>query len=277
MPRMPAEVRRRHGEQDGAFFGYEIDWGFLANVIGSTSNCVSTVSNSAGHKEEFLFCYETRQPITPQEAAKCEATGKFVRPGVLEKCAVTLKAVLPPELETCGVTGKRVLKKLLVTSSISTARLQRSVAIRFIAGKYCAPVEAKACIWSGRRCHPDDVRVCTLTGIPFHVEFAASSEKAYLQPLGDLLHGIRRSADVTDRWPEIASHASAALRGSRCHIEAAHVSPDKRHVAICSQVRTLLGLRVQQAGMLYSMQDGSIVGRIAIGKRTPKGWISAGS
>ena len=48
-------------------------------------------------------------------------------------------------------------------------------------------------------------------------------------------------------------------------------------MAICSQVRTLLGLRVQQAGMLYSMQDGSIVGRIAIGKRTPKGWISAAS
>ena len=119
--------------------------------------------------------------------------------------------------------------------------------------------------------------MCTLTGIPLHVEFAASSEKAYLQPLGDLLHGMRRSADATDRWPEIASQASAALRGSRCHIEGAHVSPDKRHVAICSQVRTLLGLRVQQAGMLYSMQDGSIVGRIAIGKRTPKGWISAAS
>jgi hypothetical protein len=62
------------------------------------------------------------------------------------------------------------------------------------------------------------------------------------------------------------------LRG-RCRVETAHVSPDKRHVAICSEVRTLLGLRVRQAGLLYSIEDGSIVGRIALGKRTAKGWI----
>jgi hypothetical protein len=37
----------------------------------------------------------------------------------------------------------------------------------------------------------------------------------------------------------------------------------------------MLGFRVHQAGMLYSMEDGSIVGRIAMGKRTPKGWIGA--
>ena len=69
--------------------------------------------------------------------------------------------------------------------------------------------------------------------------------------------------------------ASTALRGSRCRVETAHVSPDKRHLAICSEVRTLLGLRVHQAGMLYSVEDGSIVGRIAIGKRTAKGWVEA--
>jgi hypothetical protein len=130
-------------------------------------------------------------------------------------------------------------------------------------------------MWSGRRSHPEDVRVCTLTGIPFHVEFAASGEQPYLQPLGDLLHGVRRTADAPDRWEDIASKASTALRGSRCRVETAHVSPDKRHLAICSEVRTLLGLRVHQAGMLYSIEDGSIVGRIAMGKRTSKGWIGA--
>jgi hypothetical protein len=55
------------------------------------------------------------------------------------------------------------------------------------------------------------------------------------------------------------------------------VSPDKRHLAICSEVRTLLGLRVQQAGLLYSIEDKSIVGRIAMGKRTAKGWVGAES
>jgi hypothetical protein len=119
------------------------------------------------------------------------------------------------------------------------------------------------------------MRVCSLTGIPVHVEFAASGEEPYLQPLGDLLHGVRRTADWPDRWGEIASKASTALRGSRCRVETAHVSPDRRHLAICSEVRTLLGFRVQQAGLLYSMGDASIVGRIAMGKRTPKGWIGA--
>jgi hypothetical protein len=116
-----------------------------------------------------------------------------------------------------------------------------------------------------------------MTGIPFHVEFMASGEKPYLQPLGDLLNGVRRTADARDHWDEIATKASTALRGSRCRVETAHVSPDKRHLAICSEVRTLLGLRVHQVGLLYSIEDRSIIGRIAMGKRTPKGWIGAAS
>jgi hypothetical protein len=234
----------------------------------------SAVSGKAGHKDEFLFCYETRHPMMPQEAEQCEVTGKFVRKGVLEACALTHKAVLPSELERCVVSDERVLRTMLVTSSISGARLQHRLAVRSIAGKYCAPAEAKMCIWSGRRTHPDDVRVCSLTGIAFHVAFAAPEDKPYLQPLGDLLHGVRRTVDAPDRWEDVASKASAALR-SRCRIEAAHVSPDKRHLAICSEVRTLLGLRVQQAGLLYSIEDRSIVGRIAMGKRTAKGWVGA--
>ncbi len=235
----------------------------------------SSISGKAGHKEEFLFCDETRQPMTSEEAEQCEVTGRFVRPGVLERCGVMGKAVLPSELERCAVTEKRVLKKLLVTSSVSDARFQHCLAVRSIAGNYCTPVEAKTCMWSGRRSHPDDMRVCSLTGIPFHVEFAASGEKPYLQPLGDLLHGVGRTTDASDRWDEIASKASSALRGSRCRVETAHVSPDKRHLAICSEVRTLLGLRVHQAGLLYSVEDESIVGHIAMGKRTSKGWIGA--
>jgi superfamily II DNA or RNA helicase len=237
--------------------------------------CRSAVSGKAGHKAEFLICEETRHPVIPQEAEQCETTGKFVRPGVLERCGVTRKAVLPSELEPCAVTQKRILKRLLVTSSISGARLQNELAIRSVAGKYCAPNEAKTCMWSGRRSHPDDLRVCTLTGIPFHVEFAASAPETYLQPLGDLLHGVHRTADAPDRWEDIAQKTSKALRGSRCRVETAHVSPDKRHLAICSEVRTLLGLRVNQAGLLYSVEDGTIVGRIAMGKRTPKGWVAA--
>jgi superfamily II DNA or RNA helicase len=236
----------------------------------------SSISGRAGHKEEFLICHETRQPIAPDEAERCESTGKLVRPGVLERCSTTGKAILPSELERCAVTDQRVLKRLLVTSSLSGIRFQHGVAVSSSRGKYCAPAEAKKCMWSGRVSHPDDIRVCSLTGIPFHLEYATTGEKTYLQPLGDLLHGVRCPEDAPDRWNEIASKASNALR-SRCRVETAHVSPDKRHLAICSEVRTLLGLRVHQAGLLYSVDDGSIVGRIAMGKRTPNGWIRTGS
>lgn len=44
-------------------------------------------------------------------------------------------------------------------------------------------------------------------------------------------------------------------------------------LAICSQVKTLFGLRVQQAGLLYSIEERPIVGRIAIGKQTSADWI----
>jgi hypothetical protein len=130
-------------------------------------------------------------------------------------------------------------------------------------------------MWSGCISHPDDLRVCNLTGISFHTQFAAPGDSSRLQPLADLLHGLRHTSDASDRWDEIASKACTVLRASRCRIESASVSPDKRHLALCSEVRTLLGLRVQQAGMLYSVADGSIVGRIALGKRTPKGWVGA--
>lgn len=132
-------------------------------------------------------------------------------------------------------------------------------------------------MWSGRRFHPDDLRICGLTGIPFHVEFAAPGDESCFQPLADLLHGVRHNVDAADYWEEIGFKASSALRGSRCHVEAAFVSPDKRHLAVCSEVRTLLGLRVQQAGLLYSIEDNLIVGRIAMGKRTPKGWVGVTS
>jgi hypothetical protein len=236
----------------------------------------SAVSGKTGHKEEFLFCHETRQPIMPEEAEQCEVTKKFVRKGVLEKCSLTGKAVLPSELECCAVSDRRVLKSMLVSSSVSGTRLQRRLAVRSIGGKFCAPAEAKMCMWSGRRSHPDDLRVCGLTGIPLHVEFAAPGDQPCLKPLGDLLQGVRRTADVPERWEDVASKASTALR-SRCRVETARVSPDKRHLAICSEARTLLGLRVQQAGLLYSIEDGSIVGRIAMGKRTAKGWIGVAS
>jgi hypothetical protein len=37
-------------------------------------------------------------------------------------------------------------------------------------------------------------------------------------------------------------------------------------------VRTMLGFRVRQAGLVYSIGDHSVVGRAAQGQRTSEGW-----
>jgi len=232
----------------------------------------SAVSGKTGHKQEFLICHETRQPLTVTEAEQCEVTGNYVRAGILEPCAVTQKRVLPSELERCAVTGKRVLKRLLVTSSLSEARILEEVAVRSATGKFCAPIETKPCSWSGRQCHPDDLRVCELTGLPIRFQFAASNRNPRLQPLVDLLDGIKRSADEPQLWDAVKTKASAVLGNSGCRVEAAVLSPDKQHLAVCLKVPTLFGLRVHQAGLVYAIGDHSVVGRAAQGRRTSKGW-----
>lgn len=232
----------------------------------------SAVSGKTGHKQEFLICHETRQPLTVAEAEQCGVTGKHVMPGILESCAVTQKRVLPSELLRCAVTGKRALKRLFVTSSLTEARILEEVAVRSATGKFCAPVEAKPCLWSSRKCHPDDLRVCGLTGLPIHLQFATANSNPRLQPLVDLLNGIKRTADEPQLWDAVTTKVAAALGRGRCRVEAAVLSPDRRHLAVCSEVRTLLGFRVRQAGLVYSIGDHSVVGRAAQGRRTSEGW-----
>ena len=237
----------------------------------------SAVSGVAGHKDEFIVCHVTNHSLTKTEAEQCEVTGNFVRPGVLESCAITGKRVLPSEIEQCAITGKRVLRKLLVTSSVSTARFLEDAAIRSATGKFCTPIEAGTCTWSGRQSHPDDLRVCSLTGLPIRFQYADSANnRPRLKPLLDLLDGIKRNTDEAPLWEHVTGKAADAIGRGRCKTEAAILSPDKRHLAACLQVRTLLGFRVHWAGAIYSIPDRSIVGRISQGKRTPQGWSETG-
>jgi superfamily II DNA or RNA helicase len=232
----------------------------------------SAVSGKTGHKQEFIQCHVTKQSITMAEAEQCAVTGYYVRPGILESCEVSQKRVLPSELERCSATGKRVLRRLLVTSSLSGARILEEVAVRSAAGKFCAPVEAKVCLWSGERFHPDDLRVCALTGMTIHFQFATTNGSPRLQILVDLLNGVNRSTDGQQWWDDAAVKLTATLGKGRCRVEATVLSQNKRHLAICSEVRTMLGLKVRQAGFVYSIEDRSIVGRVAQGRRTSAGW-----
>jgi superfamily II DNA or RNA helicase len=232
----------------------------------------SAVSEKRGHKSEFLLCYETRRPLLTAEAEQCEITGNYVRPGILEQCVMTQKRVLPSELERCAVTGKKALKNVLVMSSVSGARMLEEVAVRSAAGTLCAPVEAKLCLWSGRTCHPDDLRVCEMTGLPIYFVFATANGTPRLQALVDLLNGIKRTADEPQLWDAVATKVAVPLGKGRCRVEAAVLSPDRRHLAVCSEVRTLFGFRVYHAGVVYAISDHAVVGQVVQGRRTSEGW-----
>jgi hypothetical protein len=233
----------------------------------------SAVSGYTGHKDEFVLCHETGQAVALREAEQCEASGKYVRPGVLEVCDVTNKRVLPSELDRCAVTGKSVVKELLVTSSISQQRMLEDVAVRSSTGTFCAPAEAKICFWSGRSSHPDDLRTCGLTGLPIHVDFATADALPRLRPLTELLDGISHTTDEPMLWDSVGTRVGTALRRGKCRIESAVRSPARRHLATCSEVRTMMGMRVRQIGSIYDLDRNAIVGRVAVGKRGSKNWV----
>lgn len=233
------------------------------------------VSWRAGHRDEFIACEETRDLISPAWLERCEVTGRRVRKDMLEVCPETKARALPSEFDRCAVTDKRVLKRLLVQSSVSHVPLMKSVAVRSTHGAFCLPAEAAACFWSGRTAHPDDIRTCTLTGLSIHAEFTSPGDNR-LRPLVEMLDGVRRSADEEKAWGDVTSRVSSALKTKSCKVEAAMLSPAKRYLATCAEVRTLLGLRTRQAGAIYDLAHRSIVGRVAQGKRGTERWEARG-
>jgi hypothetical protein len=234
----------------------------------------SAVSGQRGHKSEFVECSETHQLITLEESEKCEITGKRVQKGLLEACGETNKWVLPSQLGHCMVTGQSVLRSYLVTSSVSNETLLRRSAILSRQGKFCAPSEAKLCFWSERTTHPDDICICTLTGLPVHVEYTWDSSKRLL-PMIEMLEGVRRTADHQHLWNGISERMSVSLNGKKCRIHAATMSPCGKHLAACAEVRSMLGLRVRHAAGVFSIDEQALIGRIPEGVRKAGAWQAA--
>jgi hypothetical protein len=238
----------------------------------------SAVSGKTGHNQEFIFCHETRQPLLESETETCAVTGSHVRRGLLEQCAITHKRVLPLQLESCAATGKKALTRFFVTSSITQARILEETAIRSAAGKFCAPIESKSCQWSGRKCHPEDLRICALTGLQFHFQFITTADgHPRLEPIIDLLDGIKRSTEKFELWDHINAHVARVIRNGRSRVEAAILSPNELSLAVCCEIRTMLGFRTHHAGLIYSIIDDSIIGRVAEGRRSSNRWATTKS
>jgi superfamily II DNA or RNA helicase len=234
----------------------------------------SDVSGRTGHTQEFTSCHETGQTIARAEAETCEVSGHMVRPGVLAKCEFTGKRVLPSLLAICQATGARVLSDRLVTSSVSNARLLREKAVQSLSGQFCLPSEAQICAWSGHRVHPDDLHPCALTGLAIHKEYVTQQSPPRLRPLVEMLDGLRRNADQDQVWDQLAHQLERALKGGKCRVEAAVLSPSKQHLAACAESKTLLGFRVQQVGAIYDLADDAIIGRLAEGRRNADRWVA---
>jgi hypothetical protein len=178
--------------------------------------------------------------------------------------------VLPSQLEPSMVSGARVLRTMLVESSISNARFLESEAVRSAYQKFCAPVEATRCEWSGDLIHPDDVRTCALVGLRVHFQYLCDRTNR-LQVMADLLNGSRRTSDRQDQWGEMQPAFMRALNTRNVRVEAARLSPDSRRLAICVERKTMLGLQIQYAGGLYSFEDHALIGQVARVKRDSKG------
>lgn len=233
----------------------------------------SVVSGKTGYAGEFILCAETRQPLLLEEAERCKVSNKLVAPGVLVACEVSGDKVLPQFLERSAASGKRALQVFFVLSSISGARLLPDEAIKSASGKYCLESEAKICLWSGQKCHPEDLRTCQLTHVEAHFKFIMTTGgQTRLQPLFDLLNGIRRTTDRQNLWPTIAAMASRTV-DARSEVESAILSPSGEYLAVCLESKNWLGLRTRQSGLLYTIRDGEAVGRIVVGKRGDRGWV----
>lgn len=233
---------------------------------------VSVVSGKKGHKDEFVYCEETNKPLLISEVEKCEVTGKTVIPGLLKLCDVSGKRVLPSEMGISSVSGKSALKKYFVNSSISNTYLLENEAVRSVEGLFCSPDESKECIWSGKKSHPQDIRVCYLTGLSFHIDYMTDDRPSKFEVVNDLLNGSNRKAEKSDLWNKIIDSASSVLGHRNFKVEASEVSLSGKHIAVCVEIKTLLGFKVRYGGFIYSPVDNIVVGRIAVGKREMNSW-----
>jgi len=87
----------------------------------------------------------------------------------------------------------------------------------------------------------------------------------------NLLNGLRRQADKPEIWAEIAEDTSRIVN-SKSQVEAAMLSPTQDYLAVCLETKNWLGLRTRHAGLLYSIAEREVVGRIVAGKRDAQGW-----
>ena len=78
------------------------------------------------------------------------------------------------------------------------------------------------------------------------------NNQTYLESLCNLLDGVSHKSDEKDSWSSIVTKTAEILGNRKNEIESAELSLDGELLAICMQVRTMLGLKMRHAGFVYS-------------------------
>lgn len=265
----------------------------------------SEISERFAFPEHTVLCAFSRKRVLVDEAENSAVTGemvvkKFLKTSLLSGkraepqyfgiCEFSRSEVLESELAVSQISGKKYRideqlksvvsgktghKQEFISSSVSSAPLLEEEAIRSIIGNFCSPLEARPCLWSGRKCHPEDLNDCELTGVSIYSEYLSAQIPLRLESLFNLLNGTRKKSDKPELWPAISSYVSTSLKGGKCKVEAAESSPDGTNLAVALEVKTWVGLKVRHVGLIYSLQDNANIGRIVTGKRGDKGWIQS--
>jgi hypothetical protein len=78
---------------------------------------------------------------------------------------------------------------------------------------------------------------------------------------------------IDEHYPTLKSALSKVLNGQKCRIVSGAISPTKNALAVCAEIKTLLGLKTNYIGFVFSPQKREIIGKITRGKRTKQGWF----
>jgi superfamily II DNA or RNA helicase len=235
---------------------------------------ISAVSGSSGHRSEFIRCVISGDAILSDESEVCEVSKKHVTVGLLEECEVTKKKVLPKLLDKSSLSGKKALKKFFESSSLSEAIFLETEGIKSSAGKYCLPLEAQSCTWDAELYHSDDILMCKLSNLPYHFKYiVADLGGSKFKVLKDLLEGTLRSHDVCVDVESVSVNIANTLKKNKFELEYVKFSPDGSKLAICVLLKSLLGFKTKYLGVIYSLTDSTVMGRIAKGSRTSIGWV----
>ncbi len=153
------------------------------------------------------------------------------------------------------VSGKYVISSRAIHSAIS--------------GEVCLPDEAIRCAWLQKPILKQEAGNCRLTKMK--VAACLLNKSGERSILRELLDGRSTEAEAADDLLLFLRSANDAFR----HLRNIRIiaSPERKSLAVCGELRSLLGFRIRYVGFLLRIKgDRQIIGRYSIGSRTSRGW-----